>query len=43
MLYSAHHGVPLVLPEEGPDESWLPAPEQTLADLGAETLDPTAV
>jgi hypothetical protein len=33
----------VVLPEEGPDESWLPTPQQTLADLGAETLDPTAV
>jgi fatty acid desaturase len=38
-----YDGVPLVLPDEGPDESWLPRPEQTLADLGAETLDPTAI
>ncbi len=29
----------LVLPEEGPDEEWIPDPRTTLADLGAESMD----
>ncbi|MEY4508026.1 MAG: hypothetical protein RLZZ450_148 [Pseudomonadota bacterium] len=37
-----YDGTPVVLPTEGPDESWLPEPKATLLDLGAETLDPTA-
>ena len=32
-------GTPLVLPEEGPDENWLPAPEDTAGDLGAEGIE----
>jgi fatty acid desaturase len=30
-----YDGTPLVLPEEGPDESWVPAPKDTVGDLGA--------
>jgi len=32
-------GEKLVLAPEGPDESWLPEPTETLLDLGAEPLD----
>ncbi len=30
-----YEGKPVVLPEEGPDESWIPRPEETKEDLGA--------
>jgi fatty acid desaturase len=30
-----YDGTPLVLPEEGPDEDWIPTPEQSRDDLGA--------
>ncbi len=30
-----YDGTPLVLPEEGPDEDWIPKPEDTKDDLGA--------
>ena len=30
-----YDGAPLVLPEEGPDEEWIPAPRETSNDLGA--------
>lgn len=30
-----YDGSPYVLPEEGPDEDWIPAPEETPDDLGA--------
>lgn len=32
-----YDGAPLVLPEEGPDEPWIPRPEETPEDLGAMT------
>ncbi|MEM9190246.1 MAG: fatty acid desaturase [Myxococcota bacterium] len=34
----AHDGTPYQLPEEGPDEEWIPKPEETLGDLGAEGM-----
>ena len=33
-----YDGSPLELPAEGPDEPWVPRPEETLEDLGAEGL-----
>lgn len=30
-----YEGKPVVLPEEGPDENWIPRPEETKEDLGA--------
>ncbi len=33
-----YDGKPFVLPLEGPDEDWIPAPESTPDDLGAESL-----
>ncbi|MFW5920480.1 MAG: fatty acid desaturase family protein [Polyangiales bacterium] len=33
-----YDGTPLVLPEEGPDEDWIPRPEDTPEDLGGESL-----
>ncbi|MEE9384160.1 MAG: fatty acid desaturase [Nannocystaceae bacterium] len=33
-------GAPFVLPEEGPDQWWIPPPEDTRGDLGAEGVDP---
>jgi fatty acid desaturase len=34
----AYDGTPYVLPEEGPDEEWIPRPEETRDELGAEAL-----
>lgn len=33
-----YDGTPLVLAPEGPDEAWVPRPEETAADLGAEGM-----
>lgn len=33
-----YDGKPLVLPEEGPDEDWLPPPHETQGDLGVEEM-----
>lgn len=36
---TTYDGKPFALPPEGPDEDWLPAPEDTAGDLGAEGIE----